>query len=148
MEVRNLKLQDSNHWTSHQFALTLHGHVFPCWNGVPVTYHTCNMWCRASGGTGMLPHVVQNLMTRHSAAALEHLGHCTEAAALRTAARLCRRAAAAVAAGSGAAEWQATLAAQASVARDRFDFWRAARKPWKVRRCAHRSWLCLCRFLL
>ncbi|KAL4425787.1 hypothetical protein ABPG75_009803 [Micractinium tetrahymenae] len=86
---------------------------------------------RASGGTGRLPHVVQNLMTRHTAAALEQAGHAADAAALRTAAKLCRRAAAAEAAASGAAGGHGALAALASLARQRADFWRAARKPWK-----------------
>ncbi|KAL4445814.1 hypothetical protein ABPG77_009013 [Micractinium sp. CCAP 211/92] len=86
---------------------------------------------RASGGTGSLPHVVQNLMSRHTAAALEQCGHRTEAAALRTAMKLGRRAAAASASGNSAFGGQGTVAALASLARHRSDFWRAARKPWK-----------------
>ncbi len=72
-------------------------------------------------------------MSRHTAAALEQCGHRTEAAALRTAMKLGRRAAAASASGNSAFGGQGTVAALASLARHRSDFWRAARKPWKVR---------------
>lgn len=96
---------------------------------------------RASGGTGTLPHVAQNLMTRHTAAALDQMGHRAEASALRMVAKLCRRAAAAVVASNGASGGHETVAALASLARHRSDFWRAARKPWKV-------WGAQCRTLL
>ena len=74
---------------------------------------------------------MNNLMARHTATALEKTGHSQEAAALRAGAKLCRTAAAATnsaeRSGSGGA-----VAALASVAKQRADFWRVARKPWKV----------------
>ena len=88
---------------------------------------------RGSGGTAALPRLLQHVMTRHTAAALQEAGHAEEAAALRTAAKLCRKAAAAAAdAAEEASSGGSAAAALASVARQRADFWRAARRPWKV----------------
>ncbi|KAI7844372.1 hypothetical protein COHA_002170 [Chlorella ohadii] len=87
---------------------------------------------RASGGAIPLPRLLHNVLSRHSAAALHAAGHEQEAAALRAAVKLCRKAAAAAA---GAAEASSSgghaTAALASIARQRADFWRAARRPWK-----------------
>lgn len=89
--------------------------------------------CRASRCTKGLPRLMQNLMTRHTAAALQQGGHPQQAAALRDAAKLCREAAAvAAAAAEGTGGGGAAVAGLASVARQRADFWRAARRPWKV----------------
>lgn len=97
---------------------------------------------RASGGATALPHLLRNVLTRHSATALRAAGHEEEAAALRAAVKLCRKAAAAAA---SAAEHSirgghaAGAAAIASIARQRADFWRAARRPWKVGGCLVQS---------
>jgi len=92
---------------------------------------------RASSGASSLPHLAQNLMTRHMAAALEQDGHKQEAAAVKAAAKLCRKAAAAAASNIAGAGNEGPSAAVASVARQRADFWRAARKPWKVSKRVH-----------
>lgn len=89
--------------------------------------------CRAGVCATALPRLMQNLASRHTASALEQEGYQQEADALRAATKLCRKAAAAAASAAEASRSGGALAALASVARQRADFWRAARQPWKVR---------------
>lgn len=95
--------------------------------------------CSASRGATLLPRMLENMLTRHSAAALRTAGYEQEAAALRAALKLCRKAASAAASAAEASSGIGPAAAAlASIARQRADFWRAARRPWKVgRRLMH-----------
>lgn len=102
----------------------VHAFLHPLWQRSVVAD-----W-RAGGCTGGLPRLLQNLTTGHTAAALQQEGHGSEAKALRAAAKLCRGASALAA--QAASKGRDSVAALASVARQRADFWRAARKPWKV----------------